>query len=304
MIGVDGALALPPIPELRSVTRAIEFFNRCLAAFLMGGIYCEAVSLDTVEIGSILDWKFMRAPGTSSSFVGQFHNTIRMRMASPLHAIYLLNPRTLALSDLNAAFKQGFAILSSLPEVGSEFLLKGITGLARRDWGNALSNLWIVVEQITSHLWTRYVAQQSTPGEPVPGRQDQLRDNRSWTAAMKHELLYQTDRITIDTLRALAFIRKSRNELLHQGKDPDQETGMAALEAVRGLLTAAIGHSNLPRFSVSLADHMLSDPFQPVPKARILDGQYWMAIPKLPGEEEIEREEAQTTSVPFFNQDS
>jgi len=304
VVGVDGALALPPIPELRSVTRSVEFFNRCLAAFLVGGIYCEAVSLDTVEIGSILDWKFIRAAGTSTSFVGQFHNTIRMRMASPLHAIYLHNPRALSFLDLTQASERGFAVLSNLPGVGPEFLLKGVTGLARRDWGSALSNLWVVIEQITSHLWTKYVVQQVIPGEPVPGRQDQLKDNRSWTAATKHELLYQKDRITIDTLRALTLVRKSRNDLLHQGAHPDQEAGMAAFEAIRGLISGAIGHSNLPLFSIKLADHMLSDPFQPIPREMALDVEYWMAIPKLPGEEEIEREEAQTLHVPHFKRDS
>src|SRR5438128_6852819 len=57
----DGGLALPPIPELRSVPRAVEFFNRCLGALLLGGIYCEAVTLDHIETGRILDWKYLRA---------------------------------------------------------------------------------------------------------------------------------------------------------------------------------------------------------------------------------------------------
>src|SRR5262245_22386111 len=48
VIGRDGALALPPIPELRSDQQAVEFFNRCLAALLLGGVYCEAIQLDNL----------------------------------------------------------------------------------------------------------------------------------------------------------------------------------------------------------------------------------------------------------------
>src|SRR4051812_40448979 len=36
LVGRDGALALPPLPQLRSDQQAVEFFNRCLAAFLLG----------------------------------------------------------------------------------------------------------------------------------------------------------------------------------------------------------------------------------------------------------------------------
>jgi hypothetical protein len=64
VLGRDGALALPPIPELREHQRVVEFFNRCLAALLLGGIYCEAITLDNLETGSILDWKYIRVHST------------------------------------------------------------------------------------------------------------------------------------------------------------------------------------------------------------------------------------------------
>jgi len=46
VIARDGALALPPIPKLRFDQAAVEYFNHCLAALLLGGIYCEAINLD------------------------------------------------------------------------------------------------------------------------------------------------------------------------------------------------------------------------------------------------------------------
>ena len=53
---------------------------------------------------------------------------------------------------MRAAHK-GRLALEGVPGVRGEFLLKGATGFARRDWGTALANLWIVVEQLTTHLW-------------------------------------------------------------------------------------------------------------------------------------------------------
>lgn len=50
----DGGLALPPIPALRDERKAVEFFNQCLAAILVGGVYCEAIALDGLEVCSHL----------------------------------------------------------------------------------------------------------------------------------------------------------------------------------------------------------------------------------------------------------
>jgi hypothetical protein len=78
LVGYDGALALPPIENLLSVSKAVEFFNRRLAELLVGGIYCEAVSPEDLDTASILDWKYIRIHGQTRGFVGQYHLTIRL----------------------------------------------------------------------------------------------------------------------------------------------------------------------------------------------------------------------------------
>jgi hypothetical protein len=292
VVGFDGTLALPPVPELRSPSRAVEFFNRCLASILLGGVYCEAVTLDSLDRGSILDWKYIRAAGTSQSFSGQFHNTIRLCMAAPVHAIHLLAPRTIHISELHSAAARGFELLSRVPRLIPEFLLKGVTGLARHDLGAGVSNLWIVIEQLTAHLWEREIVIQPVAGA-ISGRQDQLRDNRSWTAATKQELLYQKGCVDWDTLRALFVARKSRNDLFHEGKHPTSEAAQSALDAVRGLLLLATREADIPLFSINLQNHVLSDPFQP-PGSAPFDLErlkYWLNFPKLPGEDQLAREE-------------
>jgi hypothetical protein len=292
LVGRDGALALPPLPQLRSDQQAVEFFNRCLAAFLLGGVYCTAVKLDHLEFGSVIDWKYIRSHSGQAGANG-FHKLIRMRMAPPLDAIALTNPPILDVDTLRKAARDGFALLDSVPQLSPEFLLKGVSGIARRDWGVALSNLWITIEQLTEALWQRNVLRPMKFDEScIAGRLDQLKDTRTWTAANRHELLHLKGIVSDTALRHLYHARKARNNLSHRGTHPVEAAAQSAYAATLALFQAAIDGVAIPLAGLNLADHSLSDPFRPRER-RIIDPQYWMEIPKLPGEAELEQEEAQ-----------
>ena len=292
LVGRDGALALPPIPKLHSDQQAVEFFNRCLAAILLGGVYCSAVTLDNLEFGSIIDWKYLRTHGNS---VGgnRFHTLIRMKMAPPIEAIALNSPPVLDFDKLRGAIEQGLKILNLTPQLSPEFLLKGISGIARRDWGVGLSNLWITVEQLTEALWVRHLLQPLADDQDrVPGRLDQLKDTRTWTAANRHEILHLKGLITKSTLQELYTARKSRNDLSHRGTHPSEASAKAAYAASLALLATVVGDIKIPLSKLDLSNHSISDPFKP--KDRVVgEPQYWMPIPKLPGEDTLEKEEAE-----------
>jgi hypothetical protein len=187
----------------------------------------------------------------------------------------------------------GRAVLDVVSELSAEFLLKGTTGFARRDWGSALANLWIVVEQITSNLWTRHVLQPAKRGVVIDGRSDQLSDFRTWTTAARHELLHQVGVITHETLGKLSSARKARNDLAHKGKHPTAAAARAAYEGLADLLTIAATGRAILMLALDLDAEALSDPFKREPRRR-LEPQYWMEIFKLPGEAELERLEAES----------
>jgi len=287
----DGGLALPPIPALRDERKAVEFFNECLAAILVGGIYCEAIALDGLEFGSILDWKYVRLAGQGSAAPNRFHNLVRLQRASALEAIALEEPRKLKTAELVQASEIGRKILEQLPEVGGEFLLRGTTGYARRDWGVALANLWIVVEQMTSHLWHRNVLSEAKKAVPIAGRMDSLTDNRTWTIGVKHEVLFQRGVLSAVAFAELNQARKARNKLSHSGLHPDNGSARAALKSVNELFSVLFPDVDIPFLRLDLNDHGLSDPFRPR-QTGPLDPKYWMEIKKLPGEEELEKIEA------------
>ena len=170
MVSRDGAVGFPALPHLQTVQAAVEFINRCFAALLLGGLYCEAIGADGLDFGSIIDWSYLRTQSNAPALPNQFHRRICLRQAPPLEAIYLLSPRSTDIATLIAAMNSGRTLLAALPELGPEFLLKGTTGIARRDWGSALSNLWIIVEQITSHLWEKNILVPARTSPTVLGR--------------------------------------------------------------------------------------------------------------------------------------
>jgi hypothetical protein len=288
VVARDGAVGLPVLPPIRDIHAATEFFNRCFAALLVGGVYCEAVNTDGLEFGSVIDWAYLRIHSRSQAAPNVFHNLVRLEMAPPLEAIRLVDPRAIEMASIEDAMRTGRSVLERISEVSPEFLLKGVTGVARRDWGTALSNLWIVVEQVTSHLWEHRVLAPARANALVVGRVDQLSDNRTWTIAARHELLHQIGALPAGVLSELAVARKARNSLAHRGHHPDAADSRSAYSAALSMLEIASPGVRIPLRDLDFTDHTVSDPF--LPRAPVaIEPTHWMPIPKLPGEVELER---------------
>ena len=288
----DGGLALPPVLDLRGDQAAVEFFNRCLASILLGGIYCEAITLDGLDFGFVFDWKYVRITTCSVAAANRFHFIIRGQNPSALDAIALDEPRTILMDDLVRAGQKGRRVLEGVPAVRGEFLLKGVTGFARRDWGAALANLWIVVEQVTTHLWNSKVIDTVREPPVIPGRVDNLRDNRTWPVATQHEMLFQIRRFDAGLYELLSVARKARNRLAHSGSHPGEDDATGALLSVKKLLGIALPDLGIPFVDTDLGDHAMSHPFGPR-EQQSLSPKYWMEMKNLPREAEVEKLEAE-----------
>lgn len=188
--------------------------------------------------------------------------------------------------------KTGLATMKRLEPMRGEYLLKGATGLARRDWGTALINLWIVNEQLLEALWTREVVEPTCALDSSKARKVQLNDNRTWTTATRIEMLHQKGLFDRETLTALSKARKARNDLAHRGEHPSEGDANACYSGLRSLISVMLADDTLPLLRLDLADHALSDPFTPPKHEGRIEPEFWMAVPKLPGEEELEKAEA------------
>jgi hypothetical protein len=140
VVSRDGGVPLPILPHLRDHQMAVEFFNRCLAALLLGGVYCEAIGTDDLDSGSIIDWTYLRTHTSASGGSNRFPPARALEDGPAVGGHSSMAPRSVELSNLDTAMRIGMAWLGAISELRSEFLLKGVTGLARRDFGAALSN--------------------------------------------------------------------------------------------------------------------------------------------------------------------
>jgi hypothetical protein len=291
VVSRDGALALPAVDALASLEGAVDYFNKCLSAILLGGVYCEAISPDSIDAGSIIDWKYIRVFGSGKAAANIFHQHIRSRQSAPLEAIALLEPRAISLRSLDEAMKYGLTVLDRIKPLRGAYLLKGVTGYARRDWGTSLINLWIAIEQLISHLWQVRIVLPTLSVDATKSRRGQLNDTRTWTASARVELLYQVQTITNSTLAKITTARLARNHLTHEGTPPNEADAQAAHSAIVDLLTIALDGECPPFHKLDLKNHTVTDPLLPPPERTIAEPKYWMEILRLPGELELEKAE-------------
>jgi hypothetical protein len=151
-------------------------------------------------------------------------------------------PKNIPISKFQAAYSQGSTTLRKLASLTPTFLLRGFTELRYHNWSDALASFWICIEQITVILWEQFFLNVPAfhPQVPVKARQKSLdEDNRTWSTAVKHEILFQVGVITEEQFNYLIPARKARNELVHQGKIPAQEIVRGLYEAVLQLIEKA-----------------------------------------------------------------
>ncbi len=185
---------------------------------MLGGIRVEAIDSQKIECGSLLE-----GGKNIFSYIPSGHSRLRNNWASLSEAIVLLHPQIIYESELRNAYHMGHQVLDIVSNLSPIFLLRGQSALYHRNLSDALSNLWIVVEQLTNFFWKhRFICAPGFHPKEMLSRLDSLkRDNRTWSTSVKHELLWQTKHLSEESFAVLFKARKSRNDLSHEGKIPD-----------------------------------------------------------------------------------
>ncbi|WP_292993319.1 hypothetical protein [Nitrosomonas sp.] len=235
----DGGLAIPRTAAFSNKENATEFFNSALCNLFLGGVLCCAVDTRDVVWGTIHKKQFLWPVDFGESVSSQLHAQLRTRVGGGLNTIQLSNPKILPLSKFRDAFSKGAQVTGSVPSLSPKFFLHGVTELRNRNWSSALSNFWIVIEQLTDHLWhdTFLSDAQYHPKTDIAKRKRALKeDNRTWSTSVKQELLYQNGLISEETLADIFPARQARNGLVHGGKDVSSESAISACEGAIKLL--------------------------------------------------------------------
>lgn len=284
LVGFDGSLAMPALPEFTKPDAALKIFNRVFLEMLLGGIYTEGALPSDICNGWLFNTGYIRMMGGASRNTS-LHSALRDRSASVTDNIVLLDQKTTTLVELQKAIARGRSILSKCDPLSPEIALSGATHYVAGALAEALTCLWTSIEQVISHVW-RLEVEAEVQSDAIPSRSGFLKDYRVWTTSARIELLYQKGLVQNETYRQLNQARKSRNDFIHRGDQPNFADATAALASLFQLLSAcASGYKN-----TSLLDDVCRrviarcrvrprsrDEDQPQPT-------YWKDIARLPGE--------------------
>lgn len=254
LVSRDGAFALPMQGDFVQQHRAVEMLNRLFCALLIGGIHTEFVAHNEALVGSLgEDFRlFVNTPTQQGRY--------RHMDASISERINLMHPRVIRVAQLKEALALGMCALSHIENLSPSFLLQGYTALHHQNASEALSSLWVVVEQLTSFLWEkRFLGNPTLHPDGMNGRfQGMKQDNRTWTTSVKHELLWQVKVLSEDSYARLSSARGQRNRLVHEGRVPDMDFVTGLWPALCEMLEVASRVSMANLSSMGIWNHQPS----------------------------------------------
>lgn len=287
LVGFDGSLVIPELPEFAGTQRAVEVFNRVLAELLLGGQYTEAIMPNDVCHGVILQTGYVRisAPEGGGG-ASRMHASLRSGEANNIESIVLLNSRPMPVNEFESAVLRGRAILSAVPNLSPELFLAGITHFVRQQWSEAMVIAWTSAEQIISHLWEIAVIAE-TATSTISGRKAFLSDYRTWPVSTRIEVLFQKGVIDDSLYGELDLARKARNAFIHNGRAPTVDAVRAAIGGMFELLIRSVQNEDSDEH-VNRAKTMVLDRIRVEKKtAQKFDASQfvaWRHIKHLPGE--------------------
>lgn len=297
-VGFNGALIIPYIPKYHPINKAVHDLNEFLGELLLGGVYSEAVYPRDLNRGIVYQTGYFRSFGGAQGASSQIHQTLQGKVASPVHSIMLIDPEYVLAEDMHDARKSGKAISDRIESLSVELVLRGVTGYVGRAWAEALTHLWICIEQIVSLLWNEnFVDGGVSPSVPITGRQDFLNDVRTWTTSTRLEMIYQQSLINDTTYQLLRRAKKARNDLVHEGEMPSQEEAEAALDVLFRLI-AVVCEKEVVHHEQMVDRYKSRDPIKARESRSEVSSEdidYWMGpLPPIPGEKEWGDEEYET----------
>lgn len=147
-----------------------------------------------------------------------------------------------SIDDLSQVFRKGNEMISQIKNLSTFYLIFGVTEMMHKNWSAAVSNLWIVTEQIIDFLWLNFFLTDKQRDPEIPSRIKSLQqDNRTYSTSVKQEILYQTGIISKEIYSNLYSVRKARNKLVHEGKMVSEEDATDLYNATNKLLQIATG---------------------------------------------------------------
>ncbi len=256
----DGALAIEAGLDSYSTNDLLLIYNNLLCAFLLGGIYVEAIDNRDITDGSLYKSNIIWPVNFGESLCSNTHARLRLKVANNMDSIVLdgASKSSKSIQEIQVAFANGQEILNLIDNLSPYYLIHGVTEMFHRNWSSATSSLWINAEQITDYLWLNVFLKDPDKNPNIPQRVKTMQqDHRTYSASVKQEILYQVGILPESVYAKIFMVRKARNKLVHEGKMVSKEDAVQLYNGIDELLRIAAGNQN-QRLLPQLPDRWLN----------------------------------------------
>ena len=257
LITCNGGLFLRVPPDLKTLKdkrmfeeKAASLFNNIICEFALYGVVSEPATPTHISGG-----KLIKNFALITSVGGGREVYMERTMAPCLELIrsgglWQINPQ-ISLNVVQEIKQQQFTV--KLKEVSTTLptLVAGAYSLfSKRQLSEALNDSWIVNEQIIDWLWSDYKNSITATAEIEQNkRKERLSDERTYTAAVRIEVLYVAGCLPAHIYEAINNARKHRNKLAHRAQI-NLKMAQECLDAMRQMIEYLCGASVEPPMAI------------------------------------------------------
>lgn len=229
LISKDGLIASELPEKITSDEEALITLSHHINSFLglinFGGLFFFPFSEKEISHIELKDRAISQVSGSGDPYSQT--NLKRALHRYPKHIPYILGTpmidfdwvgmRIKKLSEINDASALGKEIVSSeyFGRDAQILALGAYKEYTLHNWNSALVLSWTFIEMLIDELWKKEMIENVSTEEI--GRKKRLKDYRTYSSAIKIEVLYIKSIIDIDTYVKLNQLRKLRNDFIHEG---------------------------------------------------------------------------------------
>lgn len=235
IVGFDGSLILPCIKEYADVNKAVEKFNETLGYLLLGGIYVKATSPEDISFGYINEYGYSKIVKAGDGQLSSFHFAIRSRCGNPFESIRLMEPQIIKDKDLIIAYRKGQKIFQKLSNISPSVLIQSASYYVSKQYTESLIFSWTTIEKIVNLIWDKEVIAKDDGN--ISARKTLLKDFRTWTNAVRMDVLFQLHLLPTELYSSLTLTRKTRNNFMHNQNAIKSQHAEVALKSLMQLIS-------------------------------------------------------------------
>jgi len=191
--------------------KAANIFNRPICEFALSGIVSAPATPVHISAGRLINGHALitSAAGGRETYP---ERTIQPSLQL-LRGMWRMHPlHTLDVVD-KVVNLQCTSLLVEVSDNLPTFVAGAYSLFSQRQAAEALIDSWIVIEQIIDSLWAHYLTRIADNS-----RKDRLSDPRTYTAAVRIELLYTVGILPLPLYEVLNIARAHRNRLAHRAE--------------------------------------------------------------------------------------